>query len=128
MAAKLNAKIISSLEKCFHDEALSDHPRLKKASMLRNERYSFQLAMQLQDRTCKDKKEVYLRVKSALAAYLEVKLVREVPSMFPCYGDARRREYLRPHTGALSGFVGAVGRGPGRFRSCRASCAAFGLR
>ena len=36
MAAKLNAKIISSLEKCFHDEALSDHPRLKKASMLRN--------------------------------------------------------------------------------------------
>ena len=49
MAAKLNAKIISSLEKCFHDEALSDHPRLKKASMLRNERYSFQLAMQLQD-------------------------------------------------------------------------------
>lgn len=32
MAAKLNAKIISSLEKCFHDEALSDHPRLKKAS------------------------------------------------------------------------------------------------
>ena len=83
MAAKLNTRIISSLEKCFHDEAISDHPRLKKASMLRNEQYSFQLAMQLRDRACTDKKEVYLHVKSALAAYLEIKLVREVPSMLP---------------------------------------------
>ena len=99
MAAKLNTRIISSLEKCFHDEAISDHPRLKKASMLRNEQYSFQLAMQLRDRACTDKKEVYLHVKSALAAYLEIKLVREVPSMFPCYGDARGREYLRRKPG-----------------------------
>ena len=123
MAAKLNAKIISSLEKCFHDEALSDHPRLKKASMLRNERYSFQLAMQLQDRTCKDKKEVYLRVKSALAAYLEVKLVREVPSMFPCYGDARRREYLRRTPGLYPDLLEPLAEGreiplvPGQLRS-----------
>lgn len=127
MAAKLNAKIISSLEKCFHDEALSDHPRLKKASMLRNERYSFQLAMQLQDRTCKDKKEVYLRVKSALAAYLEVKLVREVPSMFPCYGAPAGGSTCAAHRGFIR-ICWSRWQRAGRFRSCRASCAAFGLR
>lgn len=99
MPNQLNTRIVSSLEKCFHDEMITEKPRLKKASMLKNELYSFQLALQNPDKTGREKQYLYLNVCSSLADYMEMKLVREVPSMFPCYGDARKKEYLRREPG-----------------------------
>ena len=47
---RLITRITSSLEKCFLDEPVEQHPVLRKASMLRNERFSFQLV-------CRDERE-----------------------------------------------------------------------
>lgn len=123
MAKTLHTRILSSLEKCFHDEAITDKPRLRKASMLKNERYSFQLAMQLKEQAGGEKQLVYLRVESALADYLELRLVREVPSQFPCYGDAPKKEYLRTQPGLYPDLLEPLEPGreipllPGQLRS-----------
>ena len=44
MSNILSARIISSLEKCFSDEAIETKPLLERISLLRGERLSFQLA------------------------------------------------------------------------------------
>ena len=39
-----NARIISSLQKCFIEDKISDKPELKKLTAYKNERFSFETA------------------------------------------------------------------------------------
>ena len=39
----LNARLISSLQKCFIDEKVTDKPELKELTAYKNEKFSFHL-------------------------------------------------------------------------------------
>ena len=94
----LRAKIISSLEKCFLDENFLTKKPLEKASMLKNERYSFQACF---DRTelIDSKKIVHLQVDSPLADVIRVTKVQHIPSTMPTYNIRVDDNYLRTKPG-----------------------------
>ena len=94
----LRAKIISSLEKCFLDETVPVKTPLGKISMLKNERYSFQVCY---DRTdiIDSKVIVYLDVESPLADVIKVTKVQHIPSSMPTYNIRVDDNYLRTAPG-----------------------------
>lgn len=94
----LRAKIISSLEKCFLDENIMTKKPLGKASMLKNERYSFQVCY---DRTDKidSKVIVFLKIESPLKDVIRVTKVQQIPSSMPTYNIRLDDNYLRTAPG-----------------------------
>ena len=94
----MRAKIISSLEKCFLDESVPQKKSLGKISMLKNERYSFQV--------CYDRSEVvdakvvvYVAVDSPLANVIKISKVQQIPSELPIYKGRYDDNYLRTEPG-----------------------------
>jgi len=94
----MRAKIISSLEKCFPDENVVKKPALGCISMLKNERYSFQVCYDYQE-ILHSKNIVYFSVESPLAAYITVYKVKCIPSLMPVYPDSYDDNYLRTEPG-----------------------------
>ncbi len=94
----MRAKIISSLEKCFLDENFLTKKPLGKASMLKNERYSFQVCY---DRTdlIDSKIIVHLQVDSPLADVMKITKVQQIPSSMPTYNIRVDDNYLRTEPG-----------------------------
>lgn len=74
-------KLLSSLEKVFCDEECISF-ETKKASMLLNERYSFQFAFMMQGDRLDD---VSFYINSTIKDYISIRLVESVPSQMPCY-------------------------------------------
>ncbi len=95
----MQAKIISSLEKCFWDECVNQKKSLRRFSLLKNERYSFQV--------CYDgpMEEVwpefaFLEIESPLAEYITVSKVEQIPSEMPHHGRKYvDDDYLRTTSG-----------------------------
>ena len=92
-------RITSSLEKCFADEAVELHPVLEKASMLRNERFSFQLV-------CRDTRMIHpsaayttVEILSPIAEAVTLRTVEQVATMMPVYATQHDDEYLRTTPG-----------------------------
>ena len=75
----IQAKFISSLEKCFIDESIQSKPELKSASMLKNERYSFQVCYRYDAKT-RPWRDYVLKIDSPLEKYLTVYNVRQIPA------------------------------------------------
>ena len=94
------ARIISSLEKCFCDEPVQAHPVMKKASMLRNERFSFQLVYR-DERTGVLPWENYTEVEAHVPEGLccRIRSVEQVPVMMPVYPHSYDDNYLRTTPG-----------------------------
>ncbi len=95
----LQAKLISSLEKCFVDEHVSDKPTLQRASMLRNERYSFQVIFADDADYEFPNKFAKVEVRSELAPYVTMRIVEHVPNQMPCYPGMLDDDYLRTEPG-----------------------------
>lgn len=51
----LRAKLLSSLEKCFLDESVFDKTEAKDFSLLKNERFSFQVCFEREERVMNHK-------------------------------------------------------------------------
>ncbi|MHB1484901.1 MAG: DUF4091 domain-containing protein [Saccharofermentanales bacterium] len=79
----LDIRVVSSLAKIFPDEEISD-PVLTGASMLMNERYSFQIAYRWNGLM---KKNISVHVESPLQQMISIFRIGLVPSEMPCYAD-----------------------------------------
>ena len=93
----MNARIISSLEKCFLDESVMSKSELKNISLLKNERYSFQVCFNVTED--KDKEIVYFNIDSPLNDCIKVYKVENIPSMYPVYPTNFDDNYLRTEAG-----------------------------
>ena len=98
----MRAKIISSLEKCFLDETVLMKPALNGISLMKNERYSFQVCFDLEESlaaTQSTKKIVYFHVESPLEAYIRLYEVKNIPSEMPVIPGSYDSGYLRTAPG-----------------------------
>lgn len=94
MNEKFKVKIISSLEKCFLDESISQKSELKSISMFQNEKLSFQIAY-----TCEDY-GLYpfffkVDIKGELSGHIRLRRVKNLSSTFPAVPISMDDDYLR---------------------------------
>lgn len=94
----MQAKIISSLNKCFPDEMMASKKELKKATFLKNERYSFIIPFQHEDPRI-TKEIVYFKIDEPFLSFANVYLVENIPSMLPVYPETFDDNYLRTEPG-----------------------------
>jgi len=87
MSNSLKVKLLSSLEKVFLDEKIEDKKTFSKASMLRNERYSFQVAYTETDKEIFSKRIGTYEIKSDIKHCIKVRKVELVPSQMPTYSN-----------------------------------------
>ncbi len=92
-------KLLPSVEKCFLDEDIDSKYELKRVSMLRNERLSFQVAY-----TCDSDGKVLalrsdLRFEGALADKISVSRIELIPVLVPSYPWTVDDDYLRREPG-----------------------------
>lgn len=78
----MDVRILSSMEKVFLDQAPGEKPLRLRG--LRNETISFQLAFRHEEA---QRQEVHAAVDSALADYVHLRRVEQVPVRFPMYAD-----------------------------------------
>ncbi len=94
--SELKVKIISSLEKCFYDNELSDFKAIQKLSILKSEIASFQIA--LKEGKLKER-FVGLKIEGELCEFISVKQVLCTPSSKPVFADIYDDNYLRTAPG-----------------------------
>ena len=87
----LQTKFTSSLEKCFLDEKITDKYSLSGDTILKNERYAVQLAVQ-QDENL-DRINLYAEVESPLQAYITLYKVESVPVRYPAFTNMPEAYY-----------------------------------
>jgi hypothetical protein len=98
MESSLKIKLLSSLEKVFLDEKIEDKAAFNNASMLSNERYSFQVAYIETNNDISAKRMGTVEIKSDLKEYISVRRVDVVPSQMPAYSQYDDN-YLRVQPG-----------------------------
>ena len=95
----LKTKIISSLEKVFCDQSIDDFKSLSRISALRGERISVQLIFADEGAPSLPVRAFgYLKLEGALAPYVTVREVRQVPVTLPV-GNKVDDNYLRTAPG-----------------------------
>ena len=105
----MNAKIISSLEKCFLDETLAQKSPLGAISMLKNERYSFQVCYSAKE--CVDSKLIrHFHVESPLKDCIHISMVRYIPSTMPIFRQRYDDDYLRTEPGLYPDLLQPMGK------------------
>lgn len=95
----MRVKVISSLEKCFLDETVIAQKKLGSISMLKNERYSFQICYDTIDKIDCTNNTFQIQIESPLLPYISMYKVQNIPSAFPCYPNATDDNYLRTQPG-----------------------------
>lgn len=96
----IESKIISSLEKCYHDQKVADFAELKSLSALKNERISFQLIFRSEDELHKCIWALP-KAEGTLAKFVTFRNVVSVPCMYPIYEDRYDDNYLRTEPGLV---------------------------
>lgn len=91
-------RIISSLEKCFLDESVRQKPSLTKASMLKNERFAFQLAYQNKT-PVHNYRPVRMEIDSPLKEHIRCYRVQNLACEFPFYLNQADEDVLRTAPG-----------------------------
>ena len=94
----MRSKIISSLEKCFHDDEFAVPKELTVDTMLKNEIYSFQVCYDMET-IVEDKKIVFFHVESPLADTVKLYQVKSIPSLLPVNRGISDDNYLRTTAG-----------------------------
>ncbi len=77
-------RFVSSLEKCFVDECITDFAQVEKVTMLQNERLSLQLAYMYEDLELGGSLDYDFEVESPLMDHMQIRGVQQVPVMLPC--------------------------------------------
>ena len=94
----MDVKIISSLEKCFIDESVSDKVRLESASMLKNEKFNFQVCFKATEKS-ELRRAAVVTVESELASYISIYNVQHVPVKMAVVPGNFDENYLRTTAG-----------------------------
>lgn len=94
----MRLKLVSSLEKCFLDENVAMKPAFSGVSILKNERYSFQICYDSEPCGL-NQKFIQYQIDSPLKDYISVYNVQSIPSEFPCYPGDYDDNYLRTTPG-----------------------------
>ena len=94
----IKMRVVSSLEKCFHDERIETREPLREITVLKNERITFQILY------CCDTQEKRIRqgkvtLLGDLAKYATVRNVVHIPSMQPMNQNMQEGAYLRREPG-----------------------------
>jgi len=94
---RVDYRFTSSMEKCFHDQPVTDFPALTAASALRGELYSFQLVFRARQTVSGygEKQACFLRVESPLKDCVSAAWVESVPVRYPVYKNLSDDNYLR---------------------------------
>lgn len=95
----ITVKTISALEKCFIDENINDKPEYKKGSVLKNERFSYQICFCSDTELPGGKLVCRTEVDSPLEKYITVSTVHNVPSLMPVFREWNDDYYLRKEPG-----------------------------
>ncbi len=91
-------KIVSSLEKCFCDDNIDNKKEIKKISLLKNEKISFQIAYTI-PLIEKEPYPIDFEIGGALKDYIKVYRVVSVPSNMPVSPKGYDDNYLRTTPG-----------------------------
>lgn len=94
----LETRLVSSLEKCFVDQAPDLFPVLSGISILRNERLSFQLLLRW-DMPPRYPVLLTPTVEGSLSPFVTLRVVESVPVSLPTYHNCRNDDYLRTDPG-----------------------------
>lgn len=95
----LQMKMVSSLEKCFWDDAIESKQEKTSFVMFENERLSFQVAYRATDDTMNIQRFAPVKIGGALAPFAKVRLVENVPNVYPTYNVNPGGEFLRTDPG-----------------------------
>lgn len=88
----LRTKLISGMEKCFMDENIDDKFGLSHDTMLKNERYSFQVAY-TETAPLASRSAGFIHVESPLKNYVKVSLIEQIPVRLPVYKNLPAESY-----------------------------------
>ncbi len=95
----LQMKMVSSLEKCFWDDAIESKQEKNSFVMFENERLSFQVAYHVTDDSINIQRFAPVKIGGALAPFAKVRLVENVPNIYPTYNVNPGGEFLRTDPG-----------------------------
>ena len=96
----LKTKMVSSLEKCFWNDALESKTEKNRFVMFRNERLSFQVAYRAESDSINIARWCKVGLGGALAKYARVRLVSNVLNMYPTYNINPGGEFIKTEPGA----------------------------
>lgn len=102
---KLQMKMVSSLEKCFYDDALESKKEKKDFIMFKNERLSFQVMLRAEHLDINIVRDAKIELGGELAKYARVRLVANVLNMFPTYNVNPGGEFIRTEPGAYPDII-----------------------
>ncbi|MBQ8474669.1 MAG: DUF4091 domain-containing protein [Clostridia bacterium] len=91
-------KPVAETEKCFIDESISTKAVYKKGSMLRGERFSFQVAYQ-DMKALPDRIIAHIRIESDIKDWVSMQRVEDVSVRYPCSTTCEDRNFLRREPG-----------------------------
>lgn len=102
----LQMKMVSSLEKCFLDDAMDSKTEKNRFIMFANEKLSFQVMYHAD--VLDEGIATYsgdLSVTGALAPYAEIRQVANVPNQFPTYNVSPGGEFIRTEPGLYPDLI-----------------------
>lgn len=91
-------KPVAETEKCFLDESIATKAVHNKATMLRGERFSFQVAYQ-DMKVLPDRIIGHIKVESDIADWVSLQRVEDVSVRYPCSAACEDRNFLRREPG-----------------------------
>ena len=97
---KLQTRMISSLEKCFYNDALESKKEVTNFTMFRNERLSFQVAYRAEHLDLNIERWCPVKLGGALAKYAKLRMVTNVLNMYPTYNVSPGGEFINTEPGA----------------------------
>ncbi|MBR2915438.1 MAG: DUF4091 domain-containing protein [Clostridia bacterium] len=92
-------KCISALEKCFWDEDINQKKEYLNASVLKNDKLSFQICFSSDEEVPGGKLVCNTVVKSEISDYVHLSSVHHVPSLMPVFREWNDDNYLRKEPG-----------------------------
>ena len=95
----IKLKVLSSLEKCFHDESLDKKTEKTNFVMFKNQRLSFQVGFECTENLEMRGVRERITVLGELAPYVQIRQVTSVPCVYPVHRDNYDEDYLRTTPG-----------------------------
>lgn len=96
--SRVKIRTISALEKCFFDDSIDEKAVYTNGTALTGERFSYQIALLLDETPMGGKQVVHYKLESDLQDQIRIARVDNVPSMMPSYPE-HDENYLRTEPG-----------------------------
>ena len=93
------SRIVSSLENCFIDQKVTDFKQLEKITVLKNERFSFQVLCAFDEPEAPMRAQYFVKLDGQLSKYAKIREVISVPVTMPALPGVVCDNYLRTTPG-----------------------------